>query len=80
MGNLFGAYAPREWILSGAILLGLGIAFLVFSRSADKAGGSGKGKIAGNQARRARSSAYLMLTLGILLAGVGICGMIGVFS
>ena len=79
MGNLFGAYAPREWILSGVILLGIGIAFLLFGKSVDKTGGSGKGKIAGSQSQRARSSAYLMLILGILMAGIGICGMMGVF-
>ncbi|MCI9402237.1 MAG: hypothetical protein HFF04_01000 [Oscillospiraceae bacterium] len=80
MDNLFGVYTSREWLLSGAILLGLGIAFLVFSRSVDKSGGSGKGKIAGSRAQRARSSGCLMLVLGILMVGVGICGMIGVFS
>ena len=79
MNNLFTASTPQDWLISGVILLALGVGFLVFSKSLDKTGGTGKGRITGNQAQRTKSSGYLMLVVGALLAGYGICGILGVF-
>ena len=80
MENLLKPYSAREMITCGLMLLVIGGGMLVFSRVSDNSRGRGKGKIAGDRAMRARSSAYFILFLGIVMGIFGVCTKLGVFG
>ena len=80
MDALLKPYSGRELISCGIMLLVVGAGMMGFSRVSDNSQGTAQGKITGNKARRAKSSAMFMLVCGVLMALFGVSIELGVFQ